>query len=187
MNFEMEDNLLKQALSKGDKKAFSKFFMKYFPRVKGFICQFQIPEAEAEDIAQDLFMNFWKNRIKFANVSNMDSYTFVSARNATLKYLKFIYKYKSDKSIDENLIGDSNSTETELKLNELYEILNREIVSMPPQRRKVFVKSRIDGKSEAEIANELGISIRTVQKHITDALAELKKVLLLVIITFFNT
>lgn len=66
--------------------------------------------------------------------------------------------------------------------NELYDFIMSEIDAMPEQRRRVFVMSRVDGLNNSEIAQRLGISKRTVETHISLALAQLKKLLPIIVL-----
>ena len=83
--------------------------------------------------------------------------------------------------------SDMTNGDTKLCYEELYGFVMREISSMPEQRRRVFMMSRIDGMSNTEIAQHLGISKRTVESHISLAIATLKKILpVLFLLTLLN-
>ena len=164
------------ALAEGNEKAFDALFVDYYPKVLRFVMCFCHDKSEAENIVQELFMELWIKRERFIKIENLDNYLFISARNSAIHYVK-----QSLVCIDEesacNVQSNYISGEMKLCYNELYDFIMSEIDAMPEQRRRVFVMSRVDGLNNSEIAQRLGISKRTVETHISLALAQLKKLL----------
>lgn len=164
------------ALAEGNEKAFDALFVEYNPKVLQFVMCFCHDKSEAENIVQELFMELWIKRERFIKIENLDNYLFISARNSAIHYVKQSLVYCDDKSAC-NVQSNYISGEMKLCYEELYSFIMNEIGSMPEQRRRVFVMSRVDGLNNSEIAQRLGISKRTVETHISLALEQLKKLL----------
>ena len=116
----------------------------------------------------------------------MDAYLFRIARNAVFRYIErsLLFKnYQSRQLSDDN--SDLYEIESELNAKELELIIAIAVERMPSQRRKIYQMSREQGLSNENIARELNISKRTVENHLTQALADIRKILFWVIMVTF--
>lgn len=166
---------------------FEGFFLDYYPRVKGFINGLLQDAEEAEDLSQDIFMSLWQNRGNLKQIDNLDAYLFRIARNAVFRYIErsLLFKnYQSRQLSDDN--SDLYEIESELNAKELELIIAIAVERMPSQRRKIYQMSREQGLSNENIARELNISKRTVENHLTQALADIRKILFWVIYGYFR-
>lgn len=186
----MIDKLHIEDIRKGDLKAFEAFFNHYYARVRNFACGMVKDIDEAENIAQNVFMKIWINRRKLSTEKSMDSYVFTIVRNEildsfrsasySLNYKEFIREHSSEIS-DVDIEADYN-------IKEIKEIVDETVSRMPAQRKQVFMMSRKEYLTNDEIAERLGISKRTVEKHISLALQAIRNNLgefLCFIFTFF--
>ena len=135
------------------KKKFEQFFIMTYPKVKAFAWKLLKSEEDAEDIAQDIFAKLWTNPEIWENQETWNSYIYTMVRN-------HIYNFLKHKSIRQTY--QEQCTKEEPAISET----------------DIFRMSRTQEKSNQEIADELDISIRTVERHIYLALIDLKKVLL---------
>ena len=170
------------------KKKFEQFFILTFPKVKAFAWKILRSEEDAEDIAQDIFVKLWDNPEIRENKETWDSYIYTMARNQIYNFLKH---QSVELSYQEKLVQeDSPSFEFDiydkLYAKELQLLIKLTLDNMPEQRRKVFSMSRKNGMSNQEIADNLQLSIRTVERHIYLALQELKKVILIAFFFYFS-
>lgn len=161
------------ALSLGDIKAFDSLFLKYFPKVKGFCIKFFESEVDAEDIAQEVFIKIWRYKEGLAQVENINAYIYKITQNTVYSFLRNrVVTIEIDKAIEPLTI---NEIENIINTRELEEIIDFAINAMPPRQKEVFCLSRKEGISNDAIAKLLNISKRTVETHISMALATLRK------------
>lgn len=180
---DVDNHILLNLIAKGNKNAFSSLFVRYYPKVKRFIQNLLQDEMCAEDLSQDIFLYLWTHRSDLREIRNLDSYLYKASRNSIYQYLR---KEVLHKKIDENIIRTNGlendllgpSSEELLYADELEQLILVAVDKMPPQRKKIFRMSRNEGKSNQEISELLGISKRTVENHLTLALAELRKIAL---------
>jgi len=175
----MTDNLAK-AIASGSKLAFESVFLSYFPKVKRFISGLLQDENIAEDLAQDIFVKIWQNRSDLVNIENLNAYFYQAARNIAYQHIRkqlLIRKYRENHQeymINNNLILNEEQEE-KIYANQLKAFIQATINRMPPQRKKIYEMSRLQGKKNDEIAQELAISKRTVENHLTQALADIRQ------------
>lgn len=163
----------------GNTDAFERLFFQYQPRLVYFLTGLTHDKEVSRDMAQDLFLSLWRDREKLKDVKSFSSYLFQMARYTVYDY--FDRLAVSEKYADELLQNPSvaESEEETLFVLELQSLINNTVAQMSPQRQRIYRMSREEGLSNDEIAVRLDISKRTVENHLTAALAILRKVLYL--------
>lgn len=184
MNNTIEESYIK-ALCKGDQKAFEILFLQYQPKLVFFLHGFIKDNEQARDMAQDIFLSIWNNKEKLAEVKSFKAYIYKMAKNTVCNYYDHII-------VNEKFVADqlTHSTETEdteeiIFANQLQDMIDVTVSQMPPQRKQIYIMSRVEGMSNTEIAEKLNINKRTVENHLTAALADIRKTIRIWIMLFF--
>lgn len=179
-----EQDLLRQ-LIRGDIAGYEVLFHKYNPTFFAFIKGMTKETAVAEDIAQNIFMKVWLNREKLDAAKSIRNYLFVLAKHEIYNY--FRTKSRTFTTLKEAIAQAEskgggiqpprNEIEEKLDLAETAEQVETIVGKMPPQRQQIFRMSRFEHMPSREIAEQLNLSVRTVDKHLELALKELRKYL----------
>ena len=171
------DDYFLSLFKEGNDAAFEKVFKSDYNRIVGFCQQFISDKDVAKSLAQDAFVKLWLNREKIESINGIRSFLYTSAKTDCLnsiRHQKVISKYRDQQlQIKE---GELNREILEsfdfdqLELNELEKMINQSISELPEKCRLVFMLSRFEGKKNSEIAEELDISIKSVEANVTRAL-----------------
>ena len=130
----------------------------------------------AQDIVQELFMELWKRKTDFSVIENLPNYLRRSISLKCIDHIKASLKNDQDTiSLDDFDIMDDSFLEKEPSNDIRLDKLKQRIKQLPPKCRAVFTLSRFDNMTYAEIASELDISIKSVEKHISKALHKLRE------------
>ena len=177
-----EEQILLRALSRGDEKAFEVLFMRYFPRVKRFISGLLQDDITAEDFAQDILLKLWQKREEMAKIENLNAYLYRTSRNAVYQHLRHIllvneYGEKQQENLSRQQNEGAGNIEENMFAEELLLLIQHTVEQMPAQRKRIYEMSRKEGKNNDEIAQLLVINKRTVENHLTQALADIRKML----------
>jgi RNA polymerase sigma-70 factor (ECF subfamily) len=172
----MNDLLLIEGLQKRDKIVFDYIFNYYYSSLCVFSLQYLKDRNAVEDLVQDFFVFLWMESPRFQIKSSLKSYLFAAIKNRCLdlqKHKKVTEKYRTFilfSADNGNDSADQCFAESELRL-----AIKKSMEKLSLRCREIFELSRFKGLSNQEIADQLGISKRTTELQISNALKILKK------------
>ena len=170
MQVENTDILLKDV-----RNNFDKIYVLYYSRMFRFAKEYVLFDEDAENIVQDVFLLLWEKREVLDIHISLVSYLFALVKNKSLDYLRhkvIADEYKQELSAKLTALELLNYSFTSDE--EIEQILMTAINKLPERCRQVFLKSRIEGKRNREIANELNLTVSTVENQMTIALRKLR-------------
>jgi RNA polymerase sigma-70 factor, ECF subfamily len=170
-----EDKELYLKLKGGDEEAFQTLFLKYYSAMCRFANQLLNDRELAEEIAQDMFVKIWEKRALLNIETSVQHYFFRSVRNHCLNHIQHekIKKQYANK-IMESAHQEINTEQYYLEID-LVKRIEKSIASLPPKRMEIFRLSREQGLKYKEIADKLGISVKTVEAQMGLALKYLRE------------
>lgn len=155
----------------GDEDAFCELYAAYKNRLIYFAMRFLKSREYAEDVFQDAFTVVWQSRRFIDPDASFSSYLYTIIRNRLLNQLRdAANEEKLKESILSQALDYTDDTKREVMLNDLKFIISRVLEQLTPRQREIFEMSREAQLSHKEIAGELGISVNTVQEHISSSL-----------------
>ena len=169
-NFSEERSLILRLIG-GDEDAFCELYATYKNRLIYFAMRFLKSRDMAEDVFQDAFTVVWQSR-RFINPdASFSSYLYTIMRNRILNQLRnAANEEKLKESILSQALDYTEDTKREVMLNDLKSLISHALQQLTPRQREIFEMSREAQLSHKEIADKLGISINTVQEHISTSL-----------------
>lgn len=172
----IEEKVLIDRLFDGDQTAFELIFRFYYPGLLIFVKQIIVDEAEAEEIVQDFFVQLWINRKNIKKATSLKNYFFVSVRNRAFNFLKKEeIKKRTLKELQYFVDTDPFFQPDIFVESELQKKIKEALDKIPARSREIFLLSRSKGIPNQEIATQLGLSKRTVETQISNALKILKQ------------
>ena len=172
---ELLENDSATSLRNGNVVVFETLFRDYYERLCNYANTMLNDMDEAEEMVQGTFLTLWEKRANVVIHTSMKSYLYRAVHNNCLNRIKH-ESVRRDHINEYRYIGqvaeyDSHSVLTD----ELERQINEAIAGMPPQCQKVFMLSRFENLTYAEIAEHLGLSIKTVDHHMLKALKILRE------------
>ncbi|MBO9153481.1 RNA polymerase sigma-70 factor [Chitinophaga sp. GCM10012297] len=162
-------------MQQGHENAFEELYNRYWKKLYNAIYSRTKSAEWAEGIVQDFFTSLWLKREKLQITGTFEAYAFTAVRYHLFHYIqKEVTRKKYKDSLKSLPASHSNSTEEAVLLNDLNNRLSGAIARLPEKCRSVFELSRRQHKTNREIAEELGISEKTVENHLTRALRHLR-------------
>ncbi|APY11830.1 hypothetical protein BWZ22_11550 [Seonamhaeicola sp. S2-3] len=169
------DKELIRRFNAGDEKAFKVLYDLYWEPL--LVSAFNIVKKKgaAEDILQDIFVNLWVKRGNIEIKTSLKGYLYSCVLYKTYDYFrKNKSVYTEDFTSDFSKRVETTTPESKMIYNELMAHLNTAIENLPERNKEVFKLKRERHLSNKEIAQQLNISIKTVEAHMTKSLRILK-------------
>lgn len=151
---------------------FERYYKENYKRFFLMACRYLKDPVQAEEIVNDVFIKIWEDGKELHIESSLKSYLYKAVVNRSLNALQK-NKRESGRHIDLESVREEGFEWKQMEDNEQMVKLYAAIERLPEKCRQVFEMSRFEEMKQQEIADKLGISIKTVKNHITLALKQL--------------
>lgn len=169
---------LRQMKEESSERAFKGFFDLTYDRLFRIAYYYLKHEEWAQEVVLDVFLALWKQRDTLASVQNIEDYCFVLTRNASLNYLEKEARRSDSLSAELTENDASNPSPEECLISEeLFARYVKALDRLPERCREVFIRVREEKQSYAQVAEELGISVKTVDAQLQKAVSRLRDML----------
>ena len=160
----LNDLLTLTKIREGDIKAFEDVFRRYYSPLCWYAMSITGSMEAAEEIVEELFYGFWRDRERLPLFRSMKSYLYIAVRNQSFQYCEHLEvrnKYREFVLSRKGRTQDSSPQE-EIEYQELRHLIDTTLARMPERRLRIFRMHRMEGKKYAEIASQLSLSVKTV-------------------------
>jgi len=173
----LADFQIQRKIQGGDIREFEQLFLKYYEPLCRHADKILNDADAAEDIVQEFFYQFWKNRESSGLKLSLSAYLYQSIRINTLHYLQHLdvrRKYAEKVSREYKSMMEPH-VQTAAEMNELERIIRDTLQSMPARCACIFRMNRFEGKKYREIAEILSVSLKTVEADMSKALQMMRE------------
>ncbi|PKP19865.1 MAG: RNA polymerase sigma-70 factor [Bacteroidetes bacterium HGW-Bacteroidetes-21] len=175
---ENQEKHICERIRQGDQQAFESVFKTYYKYLCAYANQLLTDRDLSEEIVQDLFFQLWQKRNTFDIQTSLKSYLFRATHNSCLNYFKHL---KVRDSYTQHVLNEKQRIEDSYEemgnLSELQAAITNAVDKLPPERKKVFMMIRYEERKYKEVAEILGISVKTVENQMGKAMQFLREAL----------
>jgi RNA polymerase sigma-70 factor (ECF subfamily) len=164
-------------LKNADDHAFRQLFERYVKRVYQFVYNHIKDKTEAEDITQNVFIRIWEKKEMIDPNRSFEGFIFTIAYRLLIDYYRANARRFGVDPMDgfaETTLQSTLHTDDLVHHHQLESLYQQALLSLPPKRKEIFLLSRHNGLSNREIAEKMGISVKTVESQMTAALGFLR-------------
>ncbi len=169
--FELDDELyIHQALENNALLGFELLYKRYYQPMCSHVVKYVGSKEVAEDIVSDVFFQLYSNKTFFEIKTSYRLYLLKTVRNRAYNYLRWDLSRKADlnEASQKSILEDQHPDQIS-HFEELYQDVEEAISKLPIERRKIYLMQKFEGKKYQEIANELNLSVKTVDVQLTRA------------------
>jgi RNA polymerase sigma-70 factor (ECF subfamily) len=169
----LADYSIQKKIQEGNIGEFETLFKKYYEPLCHYAESMLKDIDIAEEVVQEFFYNYWKNRATISIQLSLNAYLYKSIKNNSLNYLRQqnVRKKYATQSIETQKEEETMNPQDEMEMAELNRIVEETLHQLPERCSQIFQMSRFEGKKYQEIADKLAISIKTVEADMGKALS----------------
>lgn len=179
----MPTNNIIKGLVLGDEETYISLFREYYVPLCAYSRRYVGRKDVAEEIVSDTFLKIWENRASIQINTSIKSYLFQAVYNNSLYYLR---KLKNEAILEDYFSNTASENiafstladeipEESLVMDDINTRIEEAVGKLPDQQQKAFRLKRFDGRKNAEVAEIMGISVKTVEMHLAKATLTLRK------------
>lgn len=173
---ELSDLLVIEKIRADDETAFDALFTAWYGKLQTYAFSVLQNEAQAEEVVQAVFCRIWEKRLQWQVHTSMKAYLYGSVYHQCmdgLRRAKQVRKYQLH-VLQSSIEGQAAPASGKTDLKELEARLKYALSQLPYQCRAIFQLSRFGGLKYREIAEQLGLSVKTVEAQVSKALKHLR-------------
>lgn len=171
------DSQLFASCQQDDIRAFNELFRRYSPILYKQAKRYIVDQEVAEELMLDILFNIWEKRHTRNIEGDLSAYLYRCMRNKIVDHRRrMVPKVMpiEESTLLETLVG-SNKSDDRMMSDDVEKVYNLALETMSPQRRKVFQLSREEEFTYKEIAQEMDLSVNTVENYMASALIVFRK------------
>jgi len=182
----MIDPALNMELRSGSSSGYERLYALTSSRLKNYCKLFLKNDVLIEDIVQNAYVRLWEKRGLIHPEKSVESLLFTVVRNQCLNYLRDQKLAAGSISIDESPWSDLqhlyqidfSGIEEKILEEQLLDALKNAIDDLPEKQNQILVKCKVEGRKQKEVADEMGISLKTVEKSLAKSKQQLREILI---------
>jgi len=164
-----------KGLRSGRESAYEQLFKEYYKPLSVFASGYLEDLESGKETVQDLFVYLYEKRKTLVITTSIKSYLYQSVRNRCLNQIKHQQVRKMHQDRMKPDMQESENLEDKIRETELEHMVSKVVDQLPPQCKRIFIMSRVSGRSNRELAEQLEITKRTVETQISNALKVLRE------------
>ena len=168
---QIPDSEILLAIRQGNERVYETIFRKHYQALCNYACGILKDMDDAEEVVQSIFLKFWEQRESIEINVSLKSYLYRAVHNTCLNRLKHLKIQETYRQYVGDYLEETFDSATEIMdKNELENRISNALEKLPEQCRIIFKMSRFEELKYQEIADKLGLSIKTIENQIGKAL-----------------
>ncbi|MBC7569919.1 MAG: RNA polymerase sigma-70 factor [Spirosoma sp.] len=179
--------IIRAAFEESARRGFESLFRLYYAPLCSHALRFVYRQDVAEDIVSEVFYQFWKTGSYTQIQHTYRAYLYAAVRHRAYNHLRDeLTGSQTPVALDAlELASADESPQALIEYDETFQRIEKIIHELPPQCQRVFLMSRFENRKNQEIADELGLTLKTVEAHLSRALLPLRRLFLTPLLFFF--